>query len=537
MNQQMQTFVNTLDKWFNAEDIALNIEGCLGCNQCGQACAWYLETGDERMHPKVRADFIRDVWHAYTPLGRLKTVLGFQQAPTVEDLRGHMDQYFKCTLCGRCTLACPVGISNRRIFRAARAAYMESGLSLENPTIKAIVDNTRDKRHSFGLSRKDVFIRPALLLDYEGVEVPVDVKGAEHLFVCPAAGNTKIPELGINLIKILNVAGVDYTVSSDVTDTGTEVDHIAVHHELSRQLLLEWEAVAEKLGVKDVVVAECGCDERTMYFDAEETLGRPFKFPVISIDTIIHECINNGKLPVKKIDQSVTFHDPCYVVRLSGLGDKYREMLNVLVKDFREMTPNKEQNYCCNCGAGGMRLPEQTDLRRKVSRLKAKQIEDTGAELVTTPCAVCYLGMKDTTEYYKQATPQKRKARMFFEIVYDAMMKALESRGETDRVRTPAVLTRLGDQARVCSLSSMLNEMKHDPELPAMLEKLRKDPNINNYAYEHPDFWKYFDSVVHEITMPKTINTHPVTDGLTGSIRPHMTRVADSNRSVSKMVN
>ena len=504
-NQQVQIFVDTLDKWFTAEDIALNIEGCLGCNQCGQACAWYLETGDERMHPRVRADFVREVWHAYkSPLGKLKNILGFQAPgsimgikapPTVDDLRAHMDQYFKCTLCGRCTLACPVGISNRRIFRATRAAYAESGLSLENPTLKAILTNTRDKRHSFGLSRKEVFIRPALMLAYEGIETPVDVKGAEYLFVCPAAGNTKIPELGVKLIKILNTAGINYTVSSEVIDTGTEIDHIVVQHELSRQLLIEWEEVAERLGVKKVVVAECGCDERTMYFEATETLGRPFKFPVISIDTIIQECINDGRLPVEKIDQSVTFHDPCYVVRLSGLGEKYREMLGVLVKDFRDMTPNREQNYCCNCGAGGMRLPEQTELRRKISRLKAKQIEDTNAELVTTPCAVCYLGMKDITEYYNQATPQKRKARMFFEIVYDAMMLALEKRAETERVRMPVVLTRFAGKMNTCSLSGMLKGMMDDPELPTLLKKLRQDPNVNNYANENPGFWEYFDKL------------------------------------------
>jgi hypothetical protein len=170
----------------------------------------------------------------------------------------------------------------------------------------------------------------------------------------------------------------------------------------------------------------------------------------------------------------------------------------MLVKDFRDMTPNLEQNYCCNCGAGGMRLPEQTELRRKISRLKANQIADTGAELVTTPCAVCYLGMKDITEHYKQATPQKRKARMFFEIVYDAMMKALEKRGETDRIRLPAALKRLGDKANTCSLSGMMGAMKGDPRFPAMLDKLRKDPNMNSYGYDHPEFWPYFEKVVEK---------------------------------------
>lgn len=500
MEPQMSAFVDTLDRWFDAEDVALNVQGCVGCNQCGQACAWYLETGDEKLHPRVRSDFIRDVWRAYkTPMGRLKTALGLEKAPTVQDLRDHMASYWACTLCGRCTLACPLGISNRRLYRAARAAYMDSGLALENPTIKAIVENTRDKRHSFGLDRKEVFVKPGLFLGYEGVDMPVDVTGAKYLFVCPAAGNTKIPELGIKMIKILNAAGADYTVSTDITDTGTEIDHIAVHHALSKQMLVEWEEAAEKLGCEVVVVAECGCDVRTMYVDAEETLGRPFKFPVVSIDTLFEQFIEEGLIPVEKLDPSITFHDPCYVTRLSGMGDRYRVMLNVLANDFREMTPNREQNYCCNAGAGGMRLPENTETRRKISRLKANQIENTGAEIVTTPCAVCYLGLKDTTEHYKQATPEKRKVRMFFEVVYDAMMKGLETRCETDRVRKPAIFGAIGEaQAKEHSLAAWMNKLMDDPTFPALVEKLRKDPNVGNYARENPDFWKYFDKVAEE---------------------------------------
>jgi len=88
------------------------------------------------------------------------------------------------------------------------------------------------------------------------VEVPVDVKGAEYLFVCPSAGNTRIPEYGVKLIKILNAAQINYTISSKVTDTGTEIDHIAVHHELSKVMLEEWEHAVEELQSKYVIVAE-----------------------------------------------------------------------------------------------------------------------------------------------------------------------------------------------------------------------------------------------------------------------------------------
>jgi Fe-S oxidoreductase len=70
--------------------------------------------------------------------------------------------------------------------------------------------------------------------------------------------------------------------------------------------------------------------------------------------------------------------------------------LNLVSNNFIEMTPNREHNYCCNGGAGGMRLPENTELRRKISVLKANQIRVTGAEYVTSPCVVCTLSLEDT---------------------------------------------------------------------------------------------------------------------------------------------
>ncbi len=146
-----------------------------------------------------------------------------------------------------------------------------------------------------------------------------------------------------------------------------------------------------------------------------------------------------------------------------------------------------------------MRLPENTETRRKISRLKANQIENTGAEIVTTPCAVCYLGLKDTTEHYKQATPETRKVRMFFEVVYDAMMKGLERLGQTDRVRRPAIFETIGDtEAQEHSLAAWMLKLMDDPTFPALMEKLRKDPNVGNYARENPKFWGYFDQVAME---------------------------------------
>jgi len=487
MEGELKAFVESLERNMTPEDV-ITLEACMDCKLCGHACAWYLATGDEKLHPTYKTELIRDVYHSYMTLeGRVATALGLRKAPTLEDVRERMQAFWQCTACGRCTLTCPLGLSTRRIVRLARAAYTDAGLSLANPTIKSIVDNTASLRHSFGLTMPQVIGRVGLFLQNEGIEVPVEVHGADMLFVCPAAGNTKIPDYGIKLVKILNAAGVSYTVSPRVVDTGTEIDHIAVHHQLSRVMLEEWEEEADRLGVKQILLVECGCDARTLYAEASEALGRPFKYPVVSVDALMLELIKDGRLPVEPLNTRITLHDPCYATRLSGLGELFREILSFVTTDFVEMTPNREYNYCCNGGAGGMRLPENTELRRKISVLKANQIQLTGAQCVTTPCVVCSLSLEDTCNVYGLAQPGERMVQVLFEVVYDAMEQALARRGELERMYMPAELIgRDPDYFDAHSIGGRLAMLAHRPDFGDLVDWLEQDPIVKRFAATHP---------------------------------------------------
>lgn len=491
MEAEMQLFVDSLRKNITAEDV-VNFEACMDCKMCGEACAWYLVTGDEKLHPTHKTGFIRQIYQRYLTIeGRIGGALGLVPTPTVADLKENMQYFWACTACGRCTLACPSGISIRRMVRLARAAYSDSGLSNANPTIRSIVENTDRYRHSFGLTAAQVLGRVGLFLRSEGLEVPVNVHGAEMLFVCPAAGNTKIPDYGIKLIKILNAAGVSYTISPYVIDTGTEIDHIAVHHNLSKQMLLDWEDEADRLGVKAILLVECGCDTRTLYAEATETLGRPFRYPIISVDTLMLDLIRQGRLPIEKTDLKVTLHDPCYATRLSGLGDLFRELLTLVTDNFIEMTPNREHNYCCNGGAGGMRLPENTNLRRKISVLKANQIRATGADYVTSPCVVCTLSLEDTCQTYNLSPTGERMALVLFEVVYAAMEPALAKRGELDRMRAPAELRNRDREFFIeHSIEGQMATLMQQPDFPALLDWLEKDDIVKRFSKDHPQVYE-----------------------------------------------
>jgi Fe-S oxidoreductase len=484
----MRRFVESLEENITAEDV-VNLESCLDCKRCGDACAWYLATGQEELHPTYKTNFLRSIYQRYMTIeGKVGGKLGLVPTPTEDDLHEHMESFWQCTACGRCTLACPAGISTRRLVRLARAAYSDSGLSDENPTMRSITKNLRETSHSFGIDPVKILARYGLFLTAIGLEMPVDVHDTEILFVCPSAANTKIPDYAVKVMAILNAANVSYTVSSRLVETGTEADHVIVHHDLTKRVLEAWEDEAERLNAKQLLVVECGCDTRTLFADATEILGRPLKFPVVMFDPLIHQKIVSGEVPVEKVDTSITLHDPCHSTRLAGMGDAMRDLLQSVSNNFIEMTPNREYNYCCNGGAGGLRLPENTELRRTASVIKANQIRNTGAEQVTTPCVVCMLSLEDTCQTYNLGTPGERKASMLFEVVYEAMEKAFVKRGELDRFRMPLELKGKDEEFYAQhSVSGVMTALMADSEAREILEWLEQDPVVQRYAKQHPE--------------------------------------------------
>jgi Fe-S oxidoreductase len=52
------------------------------------------------------------------------------------------------------------------------------------------------------------------------------------------------------------------------------------------------------------------------------------------------------------------------------------------------MYPNRANNFCCGGGGGAWAMPYSEE-RIYYGRVKAKQIADTGAELLIAPCHNC----------------------------------------------------------------------------------------------------------------------------------------------------
>jgi CheY-like chemotaxis protein len=121
-----------------------------------------------------------------------------------------------------------------------------------------------------------------------------------------------------------------------------------------------------------------------------------------SVDTMLRY-IKEGRIKVDKTKNQipVTFHDSCNNARSCGLTEEPRELLQLVCTDFREMYPNRAENYCCTGGGGAMSMSEYTPRRLKSAKIKADQLQATGAKTVVTSCHNCVDGLSDLIKHYK----------------------------------------------------------------------------------------------------------------------------------------
>jgi Fe-S oxidoreductase len=239
--------------------------------------------------------------------------------------------------------------------------------------------------------------------------IPVDVEGADLLYVALAGAHSIIPAAAV-----FNAAGENWTLSFfEAVNFGAFVGDPTKTKLILDRIVNE----AKRLKVKEVCICECGTAYRVM----KQLSGKqPFK--VTSITEVHARYLREGriKLDKTKLNGAATYHDPCQIARNGGVMDEPRYILQHLTDDFREMTPDPKYNWCCGGGGGLVALGEDTlDFRMKSSRVKADQVTATGAAVLTTACENCHTQLSNLNDHYKMGV----KVEFLSSIVADALLR------------------------------------------------------------------------------------------------------------------
>jgi Fe-S oxidoreductase len=90
----------------------------------------------------------------------------------------------------------------------------------------------------------------------------------------------------------------------------------------------------------------------------------------------------------------VTFHDPCYLGRYAGKVDEPRDLLTRFGADIKEPVRNRDNPYCCGAGGGLLFADKEEEPGSRISDVRFKQLQDTGANTVVTACPFCSIMLK-----------------------------------------------------------------------------------------------------------------------------------------------
>ena len=167
--------------------------------------------------------------------------------------------------------------------------------------------------------------------------LPVDKKGADILYAALAGTHTILPAA-----IIFNQAKKDWTLSLfEAANYGYFLGDSSKAKEVADRIVKE----ARRLKVKEVIITECGHAYRVMKFLYEAWAKEKLPFKVTGIVEAISSYLDEGLITLKpgSFKDPVTYHDPCQVGRNAGFFDEPRKIMNIVAKDFREMTPHREK--------------------------------------------------------------------------------------------------------------------------------------------------------------------------------------------------
>ena len=426
----VEKFLSGLKKLFNKDDnwtfmqpLFLTMEYCARCQTCSDACPVFVESGGEEIYrPTYRAEILRRLYKKYIKFGGafFSKLSGDDIAVSWEMISRLIELSYRCTICRRCAQSCPVGIDNGLVTRELRKLFsQEMGI-----TVKELHQAGSVQQLGIGSSTG---MNPAGFLDNvefmedevkekTGKEFkwPIDKVGADILLLHNAGEFLAWPENPEAFAIILEAAGISYTLSSEIA--GYDAVNYGVWYDDVQfsKVAIKHAEIARKLGVKKIVIGECGHAHKALTVVADRVLTGDLNIPRESSLTLLREIVKSGRLKLdreRNAEIHVTLHDPCNMVRLMGIVEPQREIIRAICPNFREMTPHGVENLCCGGGSGfaitqNLNFP---DWRHNVAgRAKLRQILNVFQDIIApdtkkyvcAPCSNCKGQIRDLMAAY-----------------------------------------------------------------------------------------------------------------------------------------
>jgi Fe-S oxidoreductase/nitrate reductase gamma subunit len=360
----------------------LDFDACTECGRCQVVCPAHM--AGTPLNPKR---FILDLRDYMTDQAGMLIANGNGHEVDGRQMVGDVitrDTLWACTTCRACVHECPVLIEHvDTIVDMRRYLTLTMG---DIPSTGALgLQNLNRAGNPWG--------QPPTARDEwaKGLDVPrmADKGEVDVLWWVGCAGsyderNQKISKA---LVKIFNTAGVDYAIlGREETCNGDPARRLG--DEYTFQMMAQQNIETLKQYRFRRIVTACPHCFNTLSSEYPHFGG---EWEVLHHSELISELIGAGVLKLSKpLNETITFHDSCYLGRYNGIYNAPRDVIAAIpgVK-LVEMPCSHEKGLCCGGGGGGMWLEVHGE--RRIQEIRLEEASATNPDVVASACPFCLL--------------------------------------------------------------------------------------------------------------------------------------------------
>jgi Fe-S oxidoreductase len=303
---------------------------------------------------------------------------------------------WQCTTCGACENQCPVGIEHVPLIIGTRRGLVSNGDAPDY--LGGMYNNLERRSNIWGLS----YDQRQKFVDSSALEVFDPTKHDVLVWLgCAGAFEADFQKSLKSLFEILRARQVKFGVLSKERCTGDPAKRTGneyMYQELATANIADLKtagvgraAADPAAGRAKTIIASCPHCVKTIGDDYRK-FG--YEVDIVHSSVFVESITRDLRAPSNGTDGAITYHDPCYLARYGGKVDEPRELLTRFGAAITEPVRNRDNPYCCGAGGGLLFADKEEEPGSRISDVRFKQLQQTGANTVVTACPFCSIMLK-----------------------------------------------------------------------------------------------------------------------------------------------
>ncbi len=328
-------------------------------------------------------------FETYSPGGRMWLIRAWLNGE-IKNSERFQEILFSCATCANCVEHCVFTFSEDlvNIFISAREEMVNDGII--PPPVRDYLKNININGNPYKepASERGKWAEGTLVETY---------KDQEYLFYigCVGSYDERGKKIARAVGSLLVKAGLSIGILGDKENCdGNEVRTLG-EAGLFQFLAEKNITLFRDLGVKKIITL----DPHAFNTFKKDYPALDGEFEVYHYTQALAPLIQSGKMPLKELNDKITYHDPCYLGRHNGEYNAPRKILKAIPGiELVEMDRSRENAFCCGGGGGNFFTDILGGGEDSPSRIRVKEALDTGAGIIAVACPQCAKMLDDAVK-------------------------------------------------------------------------------------------------------------------------------------------